>query len=512
MADVYVGCLASMAGFERLVAITIIHKELAEDPAFIEMFLEDARIAAGIHHPNVGEMLEVGMDGGLCFVIGELIQGQSLRSIYRRAEMTGVDIPHTVAAYIGSQICLGAHAAHELCGQDGKPLNLIHRDISPRNILVSYDGFANLIDFGMSWAQGRDGDSNKEAMKGKIGFMSPEQVRGEPPMDRRSDLFSLGIVLYLMIAGEHPFCGRTPVARLNKLIRGHMTPLHQLCPDVDPELEKIVLTALSPNMEDRFESAQQMGQELENYIRGAGAEVGSDMLSGLMHSLFVEEIEDHEQLLKECRKKSNKAIIAAPVEKEREAKEVKEAKEEELLVEEIESDIAEDVTVMPERMWNKRQRAWTVGAGALLAIAAFLLLLSLSDQVQKGHTVGIAVSRDEQPVFMEDQAESSLKPKKVESVRLTLKVFPETANVVHNGTILQQGTREILLPADGKSHVLKFFSKGYLATTEQLVADRDMNITVHLRPGAKVAKSTELIKPRRVSFKSGLKIESNPYI
>jgi serine/threonine-protein kinase len=304
-----------MAGFERLVAITVIHKELIEDPAFIKMFLEDARIAAGIHHPNVGEMLEVGMDDGLCFVIGELIQGQSLRSMYRRAEGIGVDIPHTVAAYIGSQICLGAHAAHELCGQDGKPLNLIHRDISPRNILVSYDGFAKLIDFGMAWAEGRDGDSENEAMKGKIGFMSPEQVRGEPPMDRRSDLFSLGIVLYLMIAGEHPFCGRTPVTRLNKLIRGHMTPLRNLCPTVDPQLEKIVLTALSPRMENRFENAQQMGKELESYVRGAGAKVGSDMLSGLMHSLFVEEIEDHEKLLRECRKKSHKAVVDAPMEK-----------------------------------------------------------------------------------------------------------------------------------------------------------------------------------------------------
>jgi hypothetical protein len=462
--------------------------------------------------------------------------------------MTGVDIPHTVAAYIGSQICLGAHAAHELCGPDGKPLNLIHRDISPRNILVSYDGFAKLIDFGMAWAEGRDGDSDNEAMKGKIGFMSPEQVRGEPPMDRRSDLFSLGIVLYLMITGEHPFCGKTPVARLNKLIRGHMTPLRQLCPNVDPELEKIVLTALSPRMVNRFENAQHMGKELESYIRGAGAKVGSDMLSGLMRSLFVEEIEDHKKLLRECRKKSNKAYLAVPVEKKRAATEakaakavktvkvvntlktvntakvantlkvvkavklVKEKKEDEHRIEAIGSDIAEDVTVMPENVWNRRQRVWAVGAGALLAIAAFLLLLSSTDQVPKRHPVGIAASQVEPPVFVEAHTESRLKPKKPELVRLTLKLFPETANVVHNGTILQQGTREILVPADGKSHVLKFFSKGYLATTEQLVADKDVSITVHLRPGAKVAKSTRQIKPRKGSDRSGLKMGRNPYI
>jgi hypothetical protein len=174
--------------------------------------------------------------------------------------------------------------------------------------------------------------------------------------------------------------------------------------------------------------------------------------------------------------------------------------------------VAEDGTAIADSTWNKRQRAWAAGTGTLLAIAAFLLLLSLSDQAPKGHTVGIATSQHEPPAFVEAYAESRLQPTKKESVRLTLKVFPATANVVLDGNNVQQGKREILLPADGKLHLLKFYSEGYLATTEQLVADRDMSITVHLRPSAKVAKSTQQKKRIRGSSRSGLKIESNPYI
>ncbi len=497
MASVYAGRLASMAGFERLVAIKIIHEALAEDPAFIKMFLDEARIAAGIHHPNVGEILEVGEDDGLYFMIGELIQGQSLRSLYRCAKMNDVDIPNHVAAYIGSQICLGAHAAHELHDQDGTPLKLIHRDISPRNILVSYTGFTKLIDFGVAWAKGRDGDSGEEAMKGKIGFMSPEQVRGEPPLDRRSDLFSLGIVLYLMIVGEHPFLGRTAVERLNKLIRGHVTPPRQLCPDLDPALEKIVLTALSPKMEDRFESAQQMGQELENYIHDVGAKVGPDTLADLMNRLFAEDKQEQEKLLREYRKKQDQSQSAVPV---REEKQEKEEAVKKVSFEEAQSDLAEDVTEVKEGSWNKRRWMWIGGVVAVAAVAVLMLLLPSSEPSSQNTSVGTGVM----------ETEPGSEPAEKEPVRITLDVRPATATVTVDGKALQAGTREIEWPADGASHRLIFSAEGYVETIEQVEANQDTKLSIYLKPVPKIQKKEKTNK-RKGSPKRSPKLKRSPY-
>ncbi len=497
MASVYAGRLAGMAGFERLVAIKIIHNELAGDPAFIKMFLDEARLAAGIHHPNVGEIFEVGEDDGLYFMIGELVQGQSLRSFYRRARLADVAIDYSVAAHIGSQICLGAHAAHELRGQDGEPLNLIHRDISPRNILVSYNGFTKLIDFGVAWAKGRDGDSEEEAMKGKIGFMSPEQVRGEPPMDRRSDLFSLGIVLYLMLVGEHPFLGRTAVERLNKLIRGHVTPPRQIRPDLDPALEKIVLTALSPKMEDRFESAQHMGQELENYIRTIGANAGSETLAGLMERLFSKEMADREQVLRDYRAQQEKVKAAAPVQKEKPS------------FVEVASDVAEDVTEVTESVWKRRRLMWIGGAAAAVVIAIFLLVVA-SDNTPENAVVGSAPI-DGQPELNRSKFGIGLQSEEKGPVRITLDIHPTTANVVLDAKDLKPGTREFELPADGASHELKFSAEGYIERIEQVVADKDMKISIYLNPIPTVRKSTKPKRRRSASSKNGPKLKRSPY-
>jgi serine/threonine-protein kinase len=497
MASVYAGRLASMAGFERLVAIKIIHKELAEDPAFIKMFLDEARIVAGIHHPNVGEILEVGEDDGLYFMVGELVQGQSLRSFYRRAKLAEVEIDYSVAAHIGAQICFGAHAAHELRGQDGKALNLIHRDISPRNILVSYSGFTKLIDFGVAWAKGRDGDSKEEALKGKLGFMSPEQVRGEPPMDRRSDLFSLGIVLYLMLAGEHPFLGRTAVERLNKLIRGLVTPLRLIRPDLDPALEKIVHTALAPKMEDRFESAQQMGQELENYTRKIGANVGSETLAGLMKRLFSKEMTDREQVLRDFREQQEKVKSAAPVKKEKPS------------FVEVGSDVAEDVTEVTESVWKRHRLMWIGGAAAAVVVTIFLLVMA-SDNTPENATLGSAPI-DGQPEFNRSKFGIRFQPEEKGPVRITLDIHPTTASVVLDAKDLKPGTRELELPADGASHELKFSAEGYIERIEQVVADKDTKISIYLHPVPKVRKSTKPKRRRAASPKSDPKLKRSPY-
>ena len=497
MASVYAGRLASMAGFERLVAIKVIHAHLAEDPAFIKMFLDEARIAAGIHHPNVGEILEVGEDNGLYFMIGELVQGQSLRTLFRRAKLADVDIDANIAVYIASQICLGAHAAHELRGQDGEPLNLIHRDISPRNVLVSYTGFTKLIDFGVAWAKGRDGESEEEAMKGKIGFMSPEQVRGEPPMDRRSDIFSLGIVLYLMLVGEHPFLGKTAVERLNRLIRGHVRPPREICPDLDPALETIVLTALAPEMNHRFETAQQMGQKLEAYLREVDAKVGPEMLAELMAGLFAQEMADREKVLRDYREQQEMVRAVSP------------DRDTTASFRDDVGDVAEEVTDFNVVARKRRRMMWMGGAAALV-VAVLLVLLPMMTKESETAVVG-TVPQNGQSGLGDTNLGMNYQPGEKDPVRIFLDIQPESATVVLDGKELKPGLREFELPANGETHQLKFSAEGFVEATHELVADKNTKIAIHLKPVPKVRKSTKSQKRRKTSRKKGLKLKRSPY-
>ncbi len=302
MAGVYVGRLPGMAGFEKLVALKVIHPHLAKERSFIDMFLDEARIAAGIHHPNVGEIYEVGAEDGLYYMIGELVLGQNLHSMVRALNNKKVTVPEAISAYIVAQVCLGLHAAHEQKREDGKPLGLVHRDVTPRNILVSYNGFVKLVDFGVAWARDKLSHTEVGTIKGKIGFMAPEQIRCES-MDRRCDVFSLGVVLYNLLTGRHPFTAANDAATISNIIAGKPTPPSEIVPEIGPDLEEIVLTALANSPDKRYPTAAHMNEALEGFILSTDYKAGPAPLSRLMHGLFEESIFKHERLLRDHRRR-----------------------------------------------------------------------------------------------------------------------------------------------------------------------------------------------------------------
>lgn len=265
------------------------------------MFLDEARLAAGIHHPNVGEIFEVGEDDGMFFMVGELILGKDLRKLARRANNRGVAIPHCLFAEILSKVCLGLHEAHELTDMSGAPLNLIHRDISTRNILISYKGYVKLIDFGVAWAHGRLSHTAVGSTKGKIGFMSPEQLRGEK-LDRRADIFALGVVLYMITTNDHPFPGQSEGERLTKILTGDFIHPQKNNPDIDDEMTAIILKALAHDVNQRYATAAEMGDALTLYAKKHGVARGAADLAELMDKLFKKDLERHNQRIREHRK------------------------------------------------------------------------------------------------------------------------------------------------------------------------------------------------------------------
>ncbi|MCP4677282.1 MAG: protein kinase [Deltaproteobacteria bacterium] len=496
MASVYVGRLSGMAGFERLVAIKVIHPHLASEESFVKMFLDEARLAAGIHHPNVGEILEVGEEDGLFFMVGELILGQNLRNLYRQAQYTKQEISHVIWARIASQVCLGLHAAHELKEPDGRELDLVHRDVSPRNILVSYDGFVKLIDFGVALARGRMSHTDAGTVKGKIGYMPPEQIKGLP-MDRRSDLFPLGITLYQMITGHHPFPGDSEAERMQKVLKGAYAWPGLLIDDLNPMLEKIILTAMANSPDERYPTAMDMHDHIEEYIRSVGVDVGNSALSKLMHSFFEEEHAQHTKKLRAHREQGTGQIVT------RQAPEVQETEDED------KTEAATPMALQEEDRRTKRQRSRFVPiavAAAVLVIAtiAVAFLFGLKDGPVSPPATPVSTAAAEVELT---KPNSAVEKEAAEEIQISFSVHPEGAQIKVDGQDLEPGATHYKLLADGTNHDVEISAEGYEPYKEIIVADVNRAVSVKL---AETKKRTNK-KPRKIKKKKKSKLKGSPY-
>lgn len=268
-AAVWLARQSGPGGFDRLVAIKTIRPEFGMDAHFRRMLLDEARLAAHIEHPNVARIIELGEDDEMLFLVMEYVRGLPLQTLRRRIEAQGETIPVAIVLRVLADTCAGLHAAHHV-EHAGKHLSVIHRDVSPQNILVDHHGVAKLIDFGIAKAIDRLSDDTKTGLaKGKVRYMAPEQARGGN-IDQRADLWSIGAVAYDLIQGHPPFDGPNDVARISALI-GDGPPL-PFTVKVPKAVEEIILRALSRNLETRYESAVQLKKALEH----AGAQLGLD--------------------------------------------------------------------------------------------------------------------------------------------------------------------------------------------------------------------------------------------
>ena len=195
MAEIFLARIRKMTGFQKMVVIKRILPQLAQNTEFVEMFLDEARIAATLEHPSIVQTYDVGVLDENFFIAMEYLHGEDVRSVMRMLRNRNLKLPIEVALHIVISACAGLHYAHEKVGFDGHPLEIVHRDVSPQNIIVTYEGGVKLLDFGIAKASNRLRETRFGTLKGKVPYMSPEQCRGEP-LDRRSDIFSLGIMLY----------------------------------------------------------------------------------------------------------------------------------------------------------------------------------------------------------------------------------------------------------------------------------------------------------------------------
>ncbi|HXX67029.1 MAG TPA: serine/threonine-protein kinase [Polyangiaceae bacterium] len=266
MATVYLARLLGPVGFSRTVAIKRLLPQFARDPEFVTMFLDEARLAARLRHPNIVPTLDVVATKGEAFLVMEYVQGESLAQLLRSTAMQSEPIPLRIAASIVSGALLGLHAAHEARDGRGMPLNLVHRDVSPHNILVGTDGTARLLDFGVAKAEGRAQHLTREGhIKGKLGYMAPEQLSGDG-VTRESDIYSAAVVLWETLVGRKVFAGTHDAIAYVRAQHPRIDPPSKYRSDVTSEMDQIVLKGMRWDPADRFATAREMAAAIERAV------------------------------------------------------------------------------------------------------------------------------------------------------------------------------------------------------------------------------------------------------
>jgi serine/threonine protein kinase len=305
MAEVFTAKAFGVEGFERILAIKKILPTMAEDDEFITMFIDEARISVQLNHANIVHIHELGKHEETYFIAMEYVPGRDLRTILERYRRRKEIMPTAQAVFLASKICEGLDYAHRKKDARGQDLNIIHRDISPQNILISYEGEVKLIDFGIAKAANRSQKTQAGILKGKFGYMSPEQVRGLP-IDRRSDIFALGVILYEMLTGERLFVGESDFSTLEKVRNADVPAPRQFNPNIPAGLEKVLMKALSGEADTRYQWGSDLQEDLMRFLLAGDAIYSSKHLSGYMKEAFAEDI------LREAEKMERYASIERP--------------------------------------------------------------------------------------------------------------------------------------------------------------------------------------------------------
>jgi serine/threonine protein kinase len=285
MAEVFKAKVMGVEGFERIVALKRILPHIAEDEEFITMFIDEAKIAVQLQHANIAQIFDLGKVDDAYFIALEYVQGRDLRGIFDDLHKKRQLMPMPQTCYVIMQVCEGLDYAHNKRDAQGRALNLVHRDVSPQNVLIGFEGEVKLIDFGIAKAAGKASKTQAGILKGKFGYMSPEQVRGLA-IDRRSDIFALGIILYEMLTGERLFVGESDFSTLEKVRNVEIVPPSSFNSQIPEQLERIVLKALAKDVEDRYQNALDLHDDLQAFLYSIAQFSSRKDLSGWMKRTF----------------------------------------------------------------------------------------------------------------------------------------------------------------------------------------------------------------------------------
>jgi serine/threonine-protein kinase len=479
MARVYLAASAGAGGVHKLVVIKELRAEIAEQPSSRDMFLDEARIATRLHHPNVVQTYEVGDDDDVLYLAMEYLEGQPLQKILAVRDGREPTLPLLVR--ILADTLAGLHYAHELSDYDGTPLRIVHRDVSPHNVFVTYDGLVKLVDFGVAKAADVSNNTASGVFKGKVRYAAPEQALGNE-VDRRADVFAVGIMLWEMLAKKRMWGNASDTAILLKLANNELPKLSEHAPDAPAELVAICNRAIDPNVEARYESAQAMQADLLRYLDSRPSEERWTDLQAWIRESFASErtamrasIDVHLKAYKDDATKSgSRSRLTGTLTS---AASVREA--------------SQSVSFAP-----RRSRLVTFGIGAAAVVLVGGLVVFRSDRsgasappVEKMVATEVASSTANQP-----EAEPPAR-----DIRVRLRAEPKDAVVLIDGKPFASNPIDATFPKDGSSHVVKATAEGYEAQTLTVVFDRDIDAALVLPKARVVTAAPTSVRPKPVA-------------
>ncbi|MBZ0233012.1 MAG: serine/threonine protein kinase [Deltaproteobacteria bacterium] len=286
MARVYLARVEGVGGFTRHLVLKTMRPERTEDTSYVSMFLDEARLVATLHHQHIAQVYDIGVaDDGTYYLAMEYLHGETMRHVLERARDLRQRLPLDFSLTVVAAAAAGLHHAHERRGPDGRPLGIVHRDVTPSNVIAGYDGSVKLIDFGIAKAAERSTHTKTGFIKGKAGYMAPEQALGHP-VDRRADVFSLGVMLYELTTQTRAFPAASELEIAHRIVRGEVTPPSVAVAGYPTELEDVVMSALARDPDERFGDADAFGHAINYAASHLGVALGPAAVSRVIGQLF----------------------------------------------------------------------------------------------------------------------------------------------------------------------------------------------------------------------------------
>ena len=466
------------SGFSKLVVLKVMKASLLQEQEFSQMFMNEARLAARLNHPNIVQTNEVFEHHGLPVIVMEYLEGQAMSSVLSRSRGTQ-KFPLQMQLRVISDVLGALQYSHDLTDFDGTPLNVVHRDISPHNVFITFDGQVKLLDFGIAKLSGSHVETAAGVIKGKIRYMSPEQITGDN-VDRRADLFAVGVMMWEAATGARLWQGLNEAAVMNHLLNSEI-PKPSSVAEVDPALERIIMKALELDRTKRHGSAFELQSEIDDYLATLGTQVRPRDIGKAVSGMF------------EDVRAQTKRVIEAQLSKVVTLSDKEYAETQPLELTSLALTHSGASQISDKRSVTQVTRPKVglyVGLGLLAALVGGIVLARSSDHEPEGAPAPAPTSTQ---------------------VTLRLTAFPGAAKIYLDGNLLPSNPLNKAFDKDGKPHTLRFEAPGYDTEERQVTFDRDSEIVVSLRetpkpvvsapPSAEKKPSSAPVKPRPVTTK-----------
>lgn len=426
-----------------------------------KVLFDEARIASLIEHPNVCKVYELGRALGVQYMVMEFCDGASLFDLLQAQPNKA--IAHPIAVKIVAEVAAGLHAAHELVDEAGTLLHVVHRDVSPQNILIASDGSVTISDFGVAKARGQVHQATVTGeVKGKLSYMAPEQVRSKD-IDRRADIFALGCVLYMATVGKRPFCGGDAVALMYKILEANVEPPSSIEPSFPRSLEELIMKALERDPASRFQTALEFQLALERWLRDEKRRVSSADIALLLEHSLGERISARNARIRAL---ANGTSLESPDEEQTQREDSSPSSEDVVSTRTILESAFE--SQVPPFVSTGRTRLFALGALALSIIAA-----GFSFEPKQA---------SDSPALSEPEAKGALAPPVPDVATISARVHPETAQILLDGEVVGRGSAVIERSRSAQEGVLAFVLAGYQSVERKVRFDRDQGLEIALLP------------------------------